>query len=94
MNCHNINKRATTINKCEMNCRRVIAPARSVGASYSESGVSNDLVSIHPVSDVRPEKTSKTPNGICIGHGARYHSGYFSVDFQGAEEKCVCAVKE
>jgi hypothetical protein len=41
--------------------------ARSVGASYSESGVSNDLVCIHPVSDVRPEKTSKPPNGICAG---------------------------
>ena len=50
-------------------------------------------VSIRP-SDVCPEKTGKTPNGICIGHGARYHSGYFSVDFQDAEEKCVCAVKE
>jgi hypothetical protein len=46
---------------------RIIAPARSVGASYSESGVSNDLVCIHPVSDVRDEKTSKTPNGICAG---------------------------
>ena len=46
----------------------IIAPARSVGASYSESGVSNDQVSRNPVSDVRPEKTSKTPNGICIGH--------------------------
>ena len=40
------------------------------------------------------EKTGKTPNGICPGQEDRYHSGYFSVDFQGAEEKCVCAVKE
>ena len=67
-------------------------PERSGGASYSETGVSNDQVCIRPYT--RPEKTGKTPNGICAGFSARYHSGYFSVDFQGAEEKCVCAVKE
>ena len=72
---------------------KVIAPARSAGASYSETGVSNDQVCVRS-SDVCPEKTDKTPNGICAGQEDRYHSGYFSVDFQGAEEKCVCAVKE
>ena len=40
-----------------------------------------------PVSGVRcSEKTGKTPNGICAGQEDRYHSGYFSVDFQGAEK--------
>ena len=43
---------------------------------------------------VRPEKTGKTPNGICVGVVAFYEWVYFSVDFQGAEENCVCAVKE
>ena len=46
----------------------IIAPARSAGASYSETGVSNDP-RVHPVSEnVRMEKTGETPNGICIGH--------------------------
>ena len=67
-----------------------IAPARSAGASYSETGVSNDQVS--GVRCVR--KSGDSPNGICIGHGAIYHSGYFSVDFQGAEENCVLRSKE
>ena len=53
-------------NLCPDHLRNFFAPARSVGASYSESGVSNDLVSIHPFV-VRDEKTSKTPNGICAG---------------------------
>ena len=61
------------------------APARSAGASYSETGVSNDLgvrcsMSVRP----RPEKTGKTPNGICVGVVAFYEWVYFSVDFQGA----------
>ena len=70
----------------------IIAPARSAGASYSETGLRNEQVSVRVC--VRPEKTVKTPNGICIGQEDRYHSGYFSADFQGAEENCVCAVKE
>ena len=72
----------------------IIAPARRAGASYSETGRPDDLVSIHPVSDVRDEKTGKTPNGICAGFNDRYHSGYFSVDFQGAEKNCVLRSKE
>ena len=72
----------------------IIAPARSAGASYSETGVSNDL-GVRPfVADVCTEKTGKTPNGICIGQEDRYHSGYFSADFQGAEENCVLRSKE
>ena len=72
----------------------LIAPERSGGASYSESGVSNDQVFVRCPSDVRPEKTGKTPNGIWPCQEARYHSGYFSVDFQGAEENCVLRRKE
>ena len=74
--------------------KKIICSNYCAGASYSETGVSNDL-GVRPfVLSVRPEKTGKTPNGICIGHGARYHSGYFSADFQGAEKNCVFAVKE
>ena len=43
----------------------IIAPARSAGASYSETGVSNDL-GVRSMC-VRDEKTGKTPNGICAG---------------------------
>ena len=43
---------------------------------------------------VRGHVRAKTPNGICVCGSARYHSGYFSVDFQGVEKKCVLRMKE
>ena len=72
-----------------------IAPARSAGASYSETGVSNDQVSVRSfVLGVRKKRAKHRMVSAPAGFKARNHSGYFSVDFQGAEEKCVCAVKE
>jgi hypothetical protein len=52
-----------------MYCRSspFIAPARSAGASYSETGVSNDP-SVRP-SDVRDEKLNgQNIKNICVGH--------------------------
>ena len=52
-------------------------------------------LSVRPVCPISVrKKTRKTHNGICTGFKARYHSGYFSVDFQGAEENCGFATKE
>ena len=43
---------------------------------------------------VRLLKTGKTPNASASVTVSIYNGDFFSVDFQGAEEKCVCAVKE
>ena len=71
----------------------LIAPARSAGASYSETGVSNDQVSVRCPSDVCTEKTVFLSN-VSASVDSKFTTVIFSVDFQGAEEKCVCAVKE
>ena len=64
----------------------IVVPARSAGASWSETGLPNDQVPVRPVC---PGKLTNSPNGICAGQMDRYHSGYFSVDFQCAEKNAV-----
>ncbi len=70
----------------------IFAPARSAGASYSETGVSNDQVSIRSMS-VR-KKNEQNTEWYLRRPDTEFTTVIFSVDFQGAEEKCVCAVKE
>ena len=67
-----------------------IAPERSGGASYSESGVSNDQVF------VRCECTILEANSACLVSLVKWHiwSTKIPVDFQGAEENCGFAAKE
>ena len=70
-----------------------IAPARSAGASYSETGVSNDLVFVC-VCVCPYGKNGQNTEWYLHRSRCQFTTVIFSVDFQGAEEKCVCAVKE
>ena len=63
----------------------LIAPARSAGASYSETGVSNDQVSIHP--SVRPMYVmKKRAKHRMVSAPARH--GIYNGDFFSRFSRC------
>ena len=72
----------------------IFAPERSGGASYSESGVSNDQVSVCPMSVCTSGKSEA--NYRSLVHLVKWPilSTKISVDFQGAEKNCGFAAKE
>ena len=83
---HALQQRATfAFERHNTNDSRIFAPERSGGASYSESGVSNDQVSVRPLFDV--DEKAEIPRMVSAPVTVSIYNGDFFSRFSRCRRK-------